>query len=127
MSIRPLVTIGNFAVPDPSTYNATTATVVDSGRNTKGVFIGAIIREDTAKVEMTWKYITAESWAAIQKLFQSKYGGSFINPVTFYNQDINAWETRNMYVSDRTAKLFLRNDDGSIRGWLDTRLALIEV
>lgn len=125
--MRPLVTVGGKAIPEPSTYSATTATTVDAGRNVKGVFVGAIIREDTAKIELTWKYISAENWSMISKLFQSKFGGSFINSVTFYNQDTNDWETREMYVSDRTAKLFLRNEDNTMRGYTDARIALIEV
>lgn len=125
--MRPLVTVGGKAIPEPSTYSATTATVVDSGRNVKGVFVGAIIREDTAKIELTWKFISAEDWANISKMFNSRYGGAFINPVNFYNQDTNDWETRNMYVSDRTAKLFLRNPDNTMRGYTDARLALIEI
>ena len=125
--MRALVTIRNTAIPEPSTYNATSATTVDSGRNTKGVFIGAIIRDDTAKIELTWKFITAENWSMIEKLFQPKFGGSFINPVTFFNPAINDWETRNMYVSARTNKMFLRRPDGSVRGYTDARIALIEV
>lgn len=80
-----------------------------------------------AKVEMTWRYISAEDWSMILKLFFSKYGGSFVNPVTFFNQVTNDWETRSMYVSDRTAGIFLRDKNGNIRGYTDTRLALVEV
>lgn len=125
--MRPLVTIAGHHIPDPSTYNGTTSTLVDSGRNAEGMFIGSVIRDDVGKVEMTWKYISAESWADILRLFSMKKGGSFVNSVTFYCQDSNDWETREMYVSDRTSSVFLRRDDGSIRGYLGNRLALIEV
>lgn len=125
--MRPLVTIAGHPIPDPSNYEATTSTVVDSGRNAEGKFIGAVIRDDVSKISMTWKYISAADWADILRLFSRKRGGSFINPVTFYLQDSNNWETKNMYISDRTASIFLRNKDGSIRGYLDPRIALIEV
>lgn len=124
---RPLVEIAGHPIPEPSTYNATTSTVVDSGRNTKGEFIGAVIRNSVYKIEMTWKYISAEDWAEILKLFNQSSGGSFVNSVTFYNQETNGWETTDMYCSDRTASLFLRRGDGSIRGYLGPRLALIQV
>lgn len=121
--MKPLVSVGGYGIPDPSTYSSTTATIVDSARNVKGYMVGAVIRQSVAKVECTWKYIKAQEWADIMSIFNA----SFINNVHFYNQDTNAWETRQMYVSDRTANIFLRRPDGSIRGFLDTRLALIEV
>lgn len=125
--MRPLVTVAGTAIPDPSTYNATTSTAVDSGRNAEAKWIGSVIRDSMAKIELTWKFITAEDWANILRLFSMSTGGSFTNDVTFYNQDTNNWETREMYISDRTAGIFLRRDDGSIRGYTGARIALIEV
>ncbi len=125
--MRPLVSIGAFDVPEPSTYSSTTATVVDSARNAKGVQIGAVIRDGVAKVEMTWKFISAADWASILSCFDMKRGGRFYNDVTFFNQDTNSWETREMYVSDRTSSIFLRDKAGNIRGYTGARVALIEV
>lgn len=125
--MRALVSIGGEPVPAPSFYNATCSTVVDDGRNVKGEYIGSVIREDVAKVELSWRYISAEDWAGILQRFLKKYGGSFVNPVTFLNQVTNSWETRNMYVSDRTAGMYMRNPDGSVRGYTDARIALVEV
>lgn len=125
--MRPLLTVGSKSVPEPSTYNGTTSDTVDGARNTEAVFIGAVIRYDMAKVEATWNFISAEDWAYILKLFNPKFGGAFINSVTFFNQVTNDWETRDMYPSDRTAGIFLRREDGSIRGYQNARLALVEV
>lgn len=125
--MRPLLSIGSYDVPAPSTYSSTTATVVDSARNAKGVVIGAVIRDGVAKVECTWRFITAQDWADLLRQFDMKRGGSFYNNVTFFNQDTNDWETREMYVSDRTAQIFLRNKQGEIRGYVDARIALVEV
>lgn len=125
--MTPLIKIGSFNVPEPSTYASTTSTIVDSARNVQGVVVGSVIREDVAKIECTWKFISAENWADIMAQFSSKRGGRFYNAVTFFNQDTNSWDTRNMYVSDRTSSVFLRRGDGSIRGYLGARLALIEV
>lgn len=127
--MRALVTINGVDLPAPSTYSGTTATIVDSARNAKGVTVGAVIRNDVAKVEMTWKFIRPDDWAKMIRLFSPAYGGSFYNDVTFYSDIANDWETRRMYVSDRTnGGVFMRNqEDGSIKGYLGARLALIEV
>lgn len=125
--MTPLVTIGNFEVPAPSTYSATTATLVDSGRNVQGYVIGAVVRDDIAKVEMSWNFISAADWAALLSQFSPARGGSFYNTVTFFCQDTNAWETRQMYVSDRTANVYLRNPDGSVKGYSGASFGLVEV
>lgn len=124
--MRPMLRIGTFDVPEPSTYSSTTSTVVDAARNAQAVQIGAVIRDGLAKIDCTWKFISASDWALILKQFDMKRGGHFYNSVTFFNQDTNGFETRTMYVSDRTANVFLRAKDGSIRGYTGARLALIE-
>lgn len=125
--MRALVSVAGYDLPDPSKYSGTTSTVVDSGRNVEGYMVGAVIRDDIGKVEMSWNFITVEAWANILKLFSIKRGGSFINEVTFFSQDTGEWETRQMYVNDRKAQIFLRNPDGSIRGYQGASLNLIEV
>lgn len=125
--MTPMVSIGSFAFPEPSTYSATTSTVVDSGRNVKGYVIGAVIRDDISKVEMTWNYISAQDWANILAQFSPARGGSFYNDVTFYLQDTNSWVTREMYVSDRQAQVFLRDKAGNIRGYTGASMSLVEV
>lgn len=125
-NMRPLITIAGTPILDPWEYNATTSTIVDSGRNVKGEFIGAVIRSTVSKVEANWQYISAEEWSKILKLFEPGYGGKFINEVTFYNQITNDWETKNLYISDRTSGIFLRRANGTVRGYKQARIALIE-
>lgn len=125
--MTPMVSIGSFAFPEPSTYSATTSTIVDSGRNVQGYVIGAVIRDDVARVDCTWNFITASDWADILAKFSPARGGSFYNNVTFYCQDTNSWVTREMYVSDRQAQVFLRDKAGNIRGYTGATLALIQV
>lgn len=125
--MTPMVSIGSFAFPEPSTYSATTSTIVDSGRNVEGYVIGAVIRDDVAKISMTWNYISAQDWANILAQFSPARGGSFYNDVTFFLQDTNSWVTREMYVSDRQSSVFLRNKDGSIKGYTGASLSLIQV
>ena len=119
-----LVTIGGFEFPEPSTYNATTSTIVDSARNVSGYVVGAVVRNDVAKVELSWKYLTARQWASILSLFAN----SFYNDVTFYNQVTAGYTTRTMYVSDKTAGMWRRNPTtGEVMGWTDCSLSLVEV
>lgn len=128
MSMKALITVGEFAFPEPSSYSGTTASLVDSGRNVEGVVIGSVIREDVGKIEVSWKYLTVEQWANILKCFSSARGGSFYNNVTFFCQDTGDWTTRKMYVSDRSAGMWRRDPkSGDILGWTECKLNLIEV
>ena len=128
MAFRALVTVGEFDFPEPSTYSGNTATLVDAGRNAQGVTIGAVIRDDVGKVEMSWKYLTVEQWANILKCFSPTRGGKFYNNVTFFCQDIGDWTTRLMNVSDRKANMFRRDPNtGEVLGYTDASLSLVEV
>ena len=119
-----LVSIGGFDFPEPSTYSATTSTIVDSARNVNGVVVGAVVRSDVAKIEMTWKYLTAQQWATILSLFTN----SFYNEVRFLNQATNMAETRTMYVSDRNAAMWRRDPQtGAVMGYTGCSLSLVEV
>ena len=130
MAFQPLVTVAGTALPEPAVdgYKANTATLVDSARNVEGVMIGEVIRDDVAKVELNWKFLTVAQWAMINGLFKDSSGGKFINAVTFLDQSTGAYQTRQMYVSDRSAGAYLRDrDTKELRGWTDCRIALIEV
>lgn len=122
--MKALVSIGGFEFPEPSTYNATTSTIVDSGRNVQGKVVGAVVRHDVAKIELSWKYLTAYQWAQILSLFKN----SFYNEVTFLNQTTNAEDTRTMYVSDRTAGMWRRDPQtGAVMGYTNCAISLVEV
>lgn len=119
-----LVTVAGYEFPEPSEYSANTATLVDSARNVSGYVIGSVIRNDVAKVELSWRYLTAQQWAKILSLFNK----SFYNDVTFYNQSTGTYTTRQMYVGDRSAGMWRRHPEtGEIMGFVDAKLALIEV
>lgn len=126
---KALVTVGDTALPTPSTYVGLTSTLVDSGRNTEGYMIGAVIREDVGKVEVSWKYLTVAQWASILQKFSSQFGGAFSQNVTFFDQVRADWITREMYVGDRTSAGLIQLDPvtGAPRGWENPKLSLIEV
>ena len=119
-----LVSIGGYNFPEPSTYSATTSTIVDSARNVAGYVVGSVIRHDVAKVEISWRYLTAEQWARILSLFTT----SFYNDVRFLNQATNNYDVRKMYVSDRNASMWRRNPEtGAVMGYTGCSLSLVEV
>lgn len=119
-----LISVGGYDFPEPSTYDAVCSTIVDSARNAKGKVIGSVIRNDVAKIEVTWKYLKADQWANILSLFNS----SFYNDVRFMNQGTNTYEIRKMYVSDRSASMWRRNPfTGEVMGYLNCSLSLVEV
>lgn len=122
--MQALVTVDGFAFPEPSAYSATTSTIVDSGRNVAGYVVGAVVRHDVAKIEMSWKYLTAAQWSNVLKCFASKF---YCN-VTFYNQTTASYDTRKMYVSDRSGGMWRRDPDtGAVMGWTGCSLSLVEV
>lgn len=128
MAFRALVSVGGYDFPEPSSYSAITSTLVDSGRNVEGRMVGSVIRDDVSKIEMSWRYLTVEQWAAIQKCFAQSAGGKFINNVTFFDQTVGGWVTKEMYISDRKSGLWRRNpESGNVLGWADCSLSLIEV
>lgn len=124
MAVSALVTVNGRALPEPSTYDATTSTIIDSARNVAGYVVGSVVRPDVAKIDLTWRYLTAQQWADVIGPFAS----DFCCEVRFFNQATNSYTTRNMYVSDRTAGLWRRNPTtGAVMGFVNCRIALVEV
>ena len=119
-----LVTVAGVALPEPSEYSANTSTLVDSARNVNGYVIGSVIRNDVAKVELKWRYLTAQQWASVLSLFTN----NFYNSVTFFNQATAGYTTRQMYVGDRSAGMWRRHPEtGAVMGFTDCSLSLVEV
>lgn len=119
---------GNYEFPEPSSYNSNTSTIVDSSRNASGVLVGSVIREDVSKIEISWKYLTIAQWSRILKCFSKTEGGDFIRSVKFFDQGKGDWITKDMYISDRKASVFRRNpDNGTVMGWVNPSISLIEV
>lgn len=119
-----LVSIAGYNLPEPSTYDAVTSTIVDSARNVSGKVVGSVVRSDVAKIELSWRYLTVEQWATILSLFTH----SFYNDVRYFSQSSGNYEIRTMYVSDRNAGMWRRNPEtGEIMGWLNCSLSLVEV
>ncbi|MBE7039147.1 MAG: hypothetical protein E7398_00280 [Ruminococcaceae bacterium] len=119
-----LVTVAGTPLPEPSEYSSSTSTLVDSARNVEGKVVGSVVRPDVAKIELKWRYLTAQQWASVLSLFTN----NFYNSVTFFNQTTAGYTTRDMYVGDRSAGMWRRNPTtGEVMGFTDCSLNLIEV
>ena len=126
MAYKALVSVDGYDFPEPSAYNGNTSTLVDSGRNVEGKMIGAVIRDDVSKVEISWKYLTVKQWSDILKCFLG--ADNFVKEVVFFDQSAGDWIKKDMYISDRKAGMFRRNPEtGDVMGWKDCALSLIEV
>lgn len=119
-----LVTVAGTPLPEPSEYSSSTSTLVDSARNVEGKVVGSVVRSDVAKIEIKWRYLTAQQWASVLSLFTN----NFYNSVKFFNQTTADYTTRDMYVGDRNAGMWRRNPEtGEVMGFTDCSLNLIEV
>lgn len=124
MDMPALVTVNGVPLPEPSAYTAQTSTIVDSGRNVSGYVIGSVIRSNVAKVELSWKYLTANQWANAIGPFDQH----FYCTVKFFDQSTASYTTRQMYVSDRKAGMWRRDPyTGEVMGWVDCGFSLVEV
>lgn len=124
MAMPTLVSVAGVALPEPSEYSGNTSTLVDSARNVSGYAVGSVVRNDVAKVELKWRYLTTQQWSGVLRLFKT----SFYNDVTFFDQTEGDYATRTMYVSDRKAGMWRRHPEtGEIMGWVDCSLSLVEV
>ena len=124
MPIPALITVNGVEWPEPSSYNANTATLVDSARNVDGKVVGSVVRNGVSKIEVGWKYLTAKQWANIIGPFDT----NFYSTARFFDQTSADYVTKQMYVSDRTAGMFRRDPQtGEVLGWVEPKLSLIEV
>lgn len=139
MAHKTLVKIYNEAssswirLPMPSDYKGTVSTLVDTGRNAKGVMIGSVILSGIGKVEMSWNYLDYKVWATILSLFEpntnslySNKTGNFINYVRFFDQVSGTWVTRKMYVNDRSSSAISLDRLNQFRGWESPSIHLID-
>lgn len=126
-------------LPTPSDYDASSSTLVDSARNSEGVVVGEVIKEDVAKIELAWNYLTVAQYSLIAQLFDTKYGGNFFNYVSFFdvikgdfdsaNSDVpNITTHRVFYPNDRKVKFahITLDENGKPKGYTNVSLHLID-
>lgn len=114
---------GSYPLPEPTTYSGVTSTMVDAGTSVSGKFLSSVVRDDVAQISLSWNYLPADDWAAINRIFKNSY----LNDVYFFDQTKGGWDKREMYISDRSAGLWRRDSEGDVIGWTGCSLQLTEV
>ena len=121
-----------YMLPEPSEYEGLTATVVKTTQSADGVLSFTVVNEDVAKVSLKWRYLSGQVWSDILTLFDGNGGKNFVRTVKFFNQSKNDFTEREMYISDRKAKILRRAVTGSAPsfsyniGYEDCELELID-
>jgi len=117
------VSVTSLPLPDPTTYTAATTTITDGGTSVSGHLLSSTVRDDVVQISLSWNYLDASTWSEITKLFKDNY----INTVYYYDQVQGDWCEREMYISDRNAGLWRRDEQGEVLGWTGCSLQLTEV
>lgn len=145
MSSRALVSVYNEStstwvdLPTPSDYDASASTVVDSARNVDAVVVCDVILEDIAKIELQWNFLTVAQYSQIAQLFDSKYGGSFFNFVSYFDVVKGDFDSSNtgtptlathrvFYPNDKKVKFahITLDENGKPKGYTGVQLHLID-
>lgn len=113
----------DYYLPDPTSYSVATSTMTDGGTSVSGHLLSSIVRDDVVQISLSWNYLEAAQWSRVTELFKDNY----INRVKYYDQVSGDWETRCMYISDRNAGLWRRDEEGNVLGWTGCSLQLTEV
>lgn len=81
------------------------ATMVDQARTADGIVRGSVIARAN-KIELKWAVLTPETWASICSFFDNH----FYFDAHYWDMAANAFQTKTMYVGDRSAQPFLIDD-----------------
>lgn len=87
----------------------TIATVVDQARTADGIVRGSVISKAN-KIELKWAVLTPNTWKDICTFFDKHF---YFN-ATYYDMQTGQFESKKMYVGDRSAVPFKINPDTGI-------------
>lgn len=78
------------------------STMVDQARTADGIVRGSVIARAN-KIELKWAVLTPETWSAICTFFDKH----FYFDAYYYDMSTNSFQTKKMYVGDRSAMPFI--------------------
>ena len=122
---KSLLEIEGVEIPYPTHYRMMSSTIVDSGRNNKGIMVGSVVREGVRKLELEWNYLSAQNLQQIMTLLESKFELGCV----YYDTIQGDWLSKTFYAGDReclSAKQRL-DSQGKIVGYENVRISLVEV
>lgn len=118
-------------IPAPAfeSGGVTISTLVDSGRDATGKFVGSTIGADKLKIELSWSALSPTQFRDLLKIWDRSQGGKFINTFTVYDPRTMTYREIDMYVGDRQGKPIMVSNPGTghPKWWLDIQANLIEV
>lgn len=119
---------GGVALPSPiiGSSGITISTLVSGGSNALGTFIGQTIGDNKLAYDLAFQYLTPIQLQAFLRLFDPKYGGSFLQPFSVFDPALGDFRTAQMYVSDRRQRPLHVNANFMPEMWLDISATLKE-
>ena len=124
-------TSSGIALPEPllGSGNTTISTMVNSGRNASGNFVGQVVGEDKMKIEMSFEGLSPQEFRNLLKIWDRRQGGKFINTFTVYDPRVMDYVSMKMYVGDRQGRPVMVSNPGTgdPRFWQDIKVDLIQV
>ena len=101
----------------------TIATMVDQARTADGIVRGAVIARAN-KIELKWAVLTPETWSQICSFFDKH----FYFDAYYMDMATNTFQTKTMYVGDRSAQPFMIDDvSGKPKYYLNCEANIIGV
>ena len=121
-----LLNIEGYDVPYPSSYKMTSTTLVDSGRNSQGIVVSNLVREGIRKLELTWKWLSAQNLQDIMSIIENN---SFKLNVVYYDTILGDFSSKEFYSGDRVSISAKQSLDvnGKIVGYENVKISLVEV
>lgn len=117
------IAINGTPLPSPKRgVKPVVSTLVDAGRNSKGIVVAQKIGRDQYKIDdLEWPWLSAEQWSSILKLMS----GFFFN-VTFVDPVKNRLVTIPMYCGDRSAEPYWVDYRGRPTWYRNCKVNLID-
>ena len=105
----------------------TISSLVDSGRNANGNFLGTIIGDDKLKYEISFASLTQHEFMQFLAIFDRKQGGGYVQPFIVFDPRINDFVKMDMYIGDRSGRPLMLEDGIHPTRWMDATATLIQV
>ena len=123
MAKKDFLIINNTPIPTPSRgLEIVISTAVNSGRNAENVVIGEKVGRDTLKYNnLTWKWLSADDWHTICRLFDS-----FFVIAKIWSPADGKFVKLKMYPGDRSGQPYWLDNNGEPTAYTDCKVNIID-
>ncbi len=121
--------IGGVPLPPPAVGSGglTISSLVDSGQNAKGNFLGTVIGDDKLRYEISFSSLSNEDFNRFLLLFDHNRGGHFVQEFWVFDPRVNDFVAMEMYVGDRTGRPLALDSNFRPTRWMDVAASLTQV